>query len=138
MKTRCLNPRFRDFGNYGGRGILICEKWVNSFAAFVKDMGKKPTARMTLERIDNNGNYEPSNCKWATYKEQINNKRTSVKVLYAGRKVPISELSEMAGMQYGVLYTRIMKMGWTVKRALSTPVRPRQCFRLLLKRPNLP
>lgn len=74
MKQRCLNPASANYHNYGGRGIAICKRWVDSFENFLDDMGGCPHG-LTLERIDNNGNYEPSNCKWDTWKHQQNNKR---------------------------------------------------------------
>lgn len=85
MKGRCLNKNNKDFKNYGGRGIKICDSWLNSFENFYKDMGSKPSKLHSIDRIDNNGNYEPSNCRWATLSQQNISKRR--KLGYSGHKL---------------------------------------------------
>lgn len=75
MKQRCLNPKHQAFPYYGGRGITICEAWSTSFEAFLADMGSKPSPSHTIDRVDESGNYEPGNCRWATKTEQSSNRR---------------------------------------------------------------
>jgi hypothetical protein len=79
MKRRCYNSHSKDYENYGGRGITVCERWINSFENFLSDMGLRPSSQHSIDRKNVNGNYEPSNCKWATPIEQRHNRRDSVK-----------------------------------------------------------
>lgn len=81
MIQRCTNPKHKDFYNYGKRGVTVCERWLGSFANFLADMGTRPTLQHSIDRIDSNGNYEPSNCRWATPKEQGANKRKRKKTV---------------------------------------------------------
>lgn len=78
MKSRCYNKNTVNYADYGGRGIKVCERWLNSYVDFISDMGRKPAPSLTLERMNNSGNYEPVNCKWATRKEQRRNQRARV------------------------------------------------------------
>jgi hypothetical protein len=98
-KKRCMNPAEPKYPDYGGRGISICDDWASSFDAFLRDMGTRPSGT-TLDRIDPNGNYEPSNCRWATAKEQARNKRNHRLVDHDGRVMPLSEACEITGINY--------------------------------------
>ena len=82
VKTRCYNQKSKDYKDYGGRGIKMCDSWLNSYESFLRDMGRRPKGRYSLDRINVNGNYEPSNCRWATDKEQANNKRKYKSLFY--------------------------------------------------------
>ena len=108
MRNRCTKPSDKRYSSYGGRGIKVCESWMNSFEEFLSDMGEKPKG-MTLERIDVNGNYEPGNCKWATPKEQANNWRKSLRADYKGESFTAMQLSEMLGVNYE-------RVVWAIKR----------------------
>lgn len=80
MKSRCNNPNAHNYHNYGARGIKVCERWMNSYNDFISDMGRRPDG-LTLGRIDNNGNYEPSNCRWETWSQQLSNRRSKADML---------------------------------------------------------
>lgn len=99
MQTRCLNKNAHGFTNYGDRGISICQRWMDSFENFLADMGPRPSPTHSIERIDNDGNYEPSNCRWATDKEQANNKRNNVKVTIDGVTKYLSAWAHQFGVQ---------------------------------------
>lgn len=120
MKRRCLNPNARDFANYGARGIQVCERWRESFCAFFDDMGLRPSPQHSLDRINNDGNYEPGNCRWATVKEQLQNRRTTSWVTFKGETKTRTEWCRIQGIA-PLMFLRRIQAGWSVEKALSTP-----------------
>lgn len=122
MKQRCLNPNDPSFARYGGRGIAICEHWLNSFENFLADMGPRPDG-CTLDRIEVNGNYGPSNAKWATPKQQARNRSNNVLLTFQGETMCISAWAERLGLPRKTVEKRINKYGYSTEKALTTPVR---------------
>jgi hypothetical protein len=122
MKERCCKPQNKSYKNYGGRGITICESWLHSFETFFADMGNRPSRRHSIERIDVNGNYEPSNCKWATPKEQARNTRTARFVTINGISKQICEWADESGIRRETIWRRLND-GWDALRAVFEPVR---------------
>lgn len=128
MKQRCLNPNNKNYKNYGKRGITICDRWLNKekgFENFLKDMGEKPKG-LTLDRIDNNiliNSYSQVNCKWASYKKQGRNKRNNRLETYNGKTQCRTEWEEEYNLPSGTLIRRIDYYGWSLEKALLTPVR---------------
>lgn len=120
MKTRCYNTTEEGYKDYGGRGIIVCEQWVNNFAQFYFDMGPRPGSTYSVDRIEVNGNYEPHNCRWATPAEQARNKRASVRYSYNGQSLTLAEWSEVMGMPYSILRSRVSN-GWNPVVAITTP-----------------
>ncbi len=109
VRQRCFNPKRNGYENYGGRGITVCPRWVASFDAFLGDIGKRPSNHHTLDRIDNDGNYEPSNVRWATRKEQARNRRTTKMVTIDGRTLMQAEWLAVAGISDHTLRRRMAK-----------------------------
>ena len=122
MKTRCLNRNHVSFHDYGGRGIVICERWLRSFTNFLADMGEKPSKAHFLDRVDNDGNYEPSNCRWATNIMQARNRRSSRKITFNGETKCLAEWAEITEMPYHIIRDRLDD-GWSVADALNTKPR---------------
>lgn len=122
MKQRCLNPNSQQYKNYGARGIRICDRWLESVDNFVSDMGNKPEG-YTLERINNDGNYSPENCRWATRKEQRANQRTTTLITFNGETKPLREFAKQLSIHETTIHGRL-KRGMTVEEALTTPVDP--------------
>jgi hypothetical protein len=122
MINRCENSSVDSYDRYGAAGVSVCAAWRNSFAQFLNDMGRRPSANHSLDRIDPSGNYEPHNCRWATHREQSRNRRNLKRYPYNGRSLLLSELAEITGISLSTLWYRI-KSGWTVERAAITPTR---------------
>lgn len=119
-KSRCFRVKDNFFADYGGRGITMCTAWKNDFSAFLADLGKRPSSKHSLDRIDVNGHYEPANCRWATTVEQANNKRTYNRLITVkGIVMTVAQ----ASARYGISYDRIIKRlnrGWLPERAALT------------------
>lgn len=118
MKARCSDERSADFPRYGGRGIKVCERW-QDFCAFIADMGPSP-AGTSIERIDNDGHYEPGNCRWATGAEQARNKSNNRVVPTPAGEMLLCEAAELSGLNLHTLRSRI-KRGWPVAHLFNKP-----------------
>ena len=122
MLQRCDNQRNGNYPHYGGRGISVCDRWRASFQAFFDDMGPRPDGRFSLERLNNDRNYEASNCVWADYKTQERNRRSNRLATFNGRTQPVSAWADELNFPAFRIYARL-SAGWSVERALSTPAR---------------
>lgn len=118
LKNRCQNPNNAAFRFYGGRGITVCESWSNSFESFLKDMGRKPSSKHSIDRIDVNGNYEPSNCRWATQMEQSMNKRNTIQICAFGKTMTTKEWAQETGIFARTIRYRI-NSGWNAEIAVT-------------------
>ena len=123
MKERCENAKHDSYKNYGGRGIAVCLRW-QDFSNFHADMGDRPRG-FSLDRIDNDGPYSPENCRWASPRQQCNNKRDNHYLEFRGRRMSFSEWERDLGLPRDILKQRINKCGWSVERALTAPVKKR-------------
>lgn len=135
MKRRCYRVENEDYHHYGGRGITICERWLDAAVGlqnFIEDMGSTYMDGLEIDRIDNNGNYEPSNCRWATRRTQVINRRQTgspfdAKLIeYEGKTLCISEWADEVGIPAKVLIDRLGKLGWNFKKAITTNTRPKR------------
>lgn len=124
MRLRCTNPDHAAYPNYGGRGITVCDRWLASPQDFMADMGKKPTSKHELDRVDNNGNYEPGNCRWALRSTNDRNRRSNRVIHHNGLDLTLVEWSERTGVPADTISNRL-KSGWETARALTEPARPK-------------
>ena len=123
MRSRCYDPINKEWANYGGRGITICERWRESFEIFLADMGTKPSRRHQIDRIDNNGHYEPDNCRWATPMQNAQNTRRNIFLEHNGKRLTQSEWARVVGLSPATICER-RAAGWTVAEILTTPAIP--------------
>lgn len=125
MKERCYRVNHNHYGRYGGRGIIVCDTWKSNYLAFKEwAMSNGYADDLTLDRINIDGNYEPSNCRWIPLSEQPKNKSDNRIVEYKGKKYILSELAKMAGMNHSTLTYRINR-GWDIQKAVEMPIRAR-------------
>lgn len=122
MMQRCLNPNHDSYWKYGAKGITVCERWQESFENFLSDMGLKSKPNLTIDRIDGELGYFPTNCRWATYRQQNNNLKTNVILDYQGKSMTIHEWSDYLGVNYQAMRSRYRK-GASVEEILGKPYR---------------
>lgn len=123
MKQRCYDTKHTYYLHYGGRGIKVCDEWKDDFMCFYTwaiNNGYNDT--LTLDRVDNDGDYEPNNCQWSTMRKQSNNRRSNVYITYNKTTHTMAEWARIKGMSRNVLWDRLHS-GWSIEKALTTPVR---------------
>ena len=118
MNKRCYSKSNQAYARYGGRGITVCDEWKNSFEAFYRDMGSRPSSEHTLDRKDNSKGYSKENCRWATKKEQANNRRNSIFCEHNGERRTIPEWCLVLGLNYHLIRRRI-RAGWSFEKAIA-------------------
>lgn len=120
MMSRCYKKYDREYMSYGGRGISVCKRW-HDFVNFYADMGDRPNDK-TLDRIDNSKGYSPDNCRWATIKQQNNNRRNNTIIEYLGRKMTLQQWADLTNIKAGTISNRIKNLKWSIKDSLTKPV----------------
>lgn len=124
MRERCNNPRNAKYPNYGGRGITVCQDWQDSFTMFLADVGEPPFHGASIERIDNNQGYFPENVRWASRSEQQRNTSGNHLLTFQGKTQTLVAWCEELALPYFTIAARLNRQGWSVDRALSTPISP--------------
>ena len=121
MKARCYQPSNISYGNYGAKGITVCDRWKDSFENFLADMGERPSKKHSIDRIDNLKGYSPDNCRWATSSEQNRNYSKNVVIEYKGRSQCLADWADELGIERATLGRRL-RAGWSVDHAFNLPV----------------
>lgn len=128
VKQRCYYPKHSQFKHYGGRGIKMHPSWINSFETFIGDMGPRPSDKYSIDRKDNDGNYEPSNCRWATKGEQSNNTSTTIKISYNDSIISLKEYCSLHNLPYATIRYRIQYYNWPIERALTENIHHKKTY----------
>lgn len=124
MRKRCNNVKDKYYHVYGGRGIRVCDRWINSFENFIEDIGERPSLKYSLDRFPNkNGNYEPENCRWATMKEQQNNRTNNRIIEFNGVSLNLTQWSEKLGLKKTTLRERLDRRHYSIEKALTKTVK---------------
>jgi hypothetical protein len=126
IQQRCTNASGPDFERYGGAGITVCKRWTDSYEAFLADMGRRPSAKHSIDRLDGAKGYEPGNCRWATPTEQARNQKSNRLLTVNGETMCLAAWSERSGIDSALIRKRIDDLGWSVEAAVSTPVGPQR------------
>lgn len=130
IKTRCYNPLSNRYYIYGAKGIKMCEEWKNNYGSFQKWAFENGYAdNLTIDRIDNNGNYEPKNCRWVTYREQNRNTSRNRIITLNNETKPITDWCETYKIPYYIVNNRLNKYGWDIKKSLETPIRKASTYK---------
>ena len=124
MLGRCYRATHKNYDRYGGRGIKVCDRWRMSFEDFLADMGRKPSDKHSLDRIDNDKNYTPENCRWATRKQQLSNRNCTRWLHYRNETLPLADWARKLGFSKTIINLRLQR-GWTTEAALSVPPMPK-------------
>lgn len=122
MRTRCHNPNSKDYKDYGGRGITVCDEWRDSFETFYRDMGPRPSMEHSIDRERNNEGYSPNNCRWATKTEQANNRRNNIFYDYNGVSKTLVAWCKELNLHYITINNRIYNLGWSFEKAITEPI----------------
>lgn len=123
LRSRCSNKNNTHYHRYGGRGITVCDRWLNSYENFLSDMGRKPSPQHSIDRIDNDKGYSPDNCRWATRAEQSRNRSSNHRIEFNGRNETILDWARLLGIRHVTLYGRLNRCKWSVEKAFTEPCR---------------